>query len=54
MPADMPPTGGQGPVAIVTGAGSGIDRATALRLGLDGYRVTLAGSRKASLQETPT
>jgi meso-butanediol dehydrogenase/(S,S)-butanediol dehydrogenase/diacetyl reductase len=42
----------QRPVAIVTGAGSGIGRATALRLASDGYRVTLAGRRAAALRET--
>ena len=39
-------------VAIVTGAGSGIGRATALRLAVDGYRVTLAGRRESALTET--
>jgi meso-butanediol dehydrogenase / (S,S)-butanediol dehydrogenase / diacetyl reductase len=40
------------PVAVVTGAGSGIGRATALRLATDGYRVALAGRREPALQET--
>ncbi|MBB3084557.1 SDR family NAD(P)-dependent oxidoreductase [Geodermatophilus sabuli] len=40
------------PVAVVTGAGSGIGRATALRLAVDGFRVTLAGRRRPALQET--
>jgi meso-butanediol dehydrogenase/(S,S)-butanediol dehydrogenase/diacetyl reductase len=43
---------GREPVAIVTGAGSGIGRATALRMAADGYRVTLAGRRESALTET--
>lgn len=39
-------------VAIVTGAGSGIGRSTALALLADGYSVTLAGRRREPLQET--
>ena len=40
------------PVAIVTGAGSGIGRAIARRLAEVGYRVALAGRREATLNET--
>lgn len=39
-------------VAIVTGAGSGIGRATALALLREGYSVALAGRREDALQKT--
>lgn len=39
-------------VAIVTGAGSGIGRATAIALLKTGFRVALAGRRAESLKET--
>ena len=38
--------------AIVTGAGSGIGRATALALLRDGYSVALAGRRRDPLEQT--
>ncbi|WP_336486506.1 SDR family oxidoreductase [Methylobacterium nigriterrae] len=38
------------PVAIVTGAGSGVGRAVALGLGRAGYRVVLAGRRRPPLE----
>jgi NAD(P)-dependent dehydrogenase (short-subunit alcohol dehydrogenase family) len=41
-----------GPVAIVTGAGSGIGRAVAIGLLKEGYRVAVAGRREAQLEET--
>ena len=41
-----------GKVAIVTGGGSGIGRATALALLGEGYSVTLAGRRPEALEET--
>jgi NAD(P)-dependent dehydrogenase (short-subunit alcohol dehydrogenase family) len=40
-----------GRVAIVTGAGSGIGKATALALLKDGYRVALAGRRPERLED---
>lgn len=40
------------PVAIVTGAGSGIGRTIALRLATAGYRVVLAGRRRETLDST--
>ena len=39
-------------VAIVTGAGSGIGRASALALLKDGWTVVLAGRRADALEET--
>jgi len=39
-------------VAVVTGAGSGIGRATALAFLSDGWRVALVGRRKEALEET--
>ena len=39
-------------VAIVTGAGSGIDRAVALGLHANGYSVVLAGRRRDALEQT--
>src|SRR5438067_9652099 len=39
-------------VAIVTGAGSGIGRATALALLREGYSVVLAGRRREALEQT--
>ena len=39
-------------VAVVTGAGSGVGRATALTLHANGYAVALAGRRRPALDET--
>jgi NAD(P)-dependent dehydrogenase (short-subunit alcohol dehydrogenase family) len=41
-----------GKIAIVTGAGSGIGRASSLALLKNGYKVALAGRRKDALDET--
>ena len=40
-----------GKVAVITGAGSGIGKATALAFLKDGYRVALAGRRRDALEE---
>jgi len=42
----------QGRVAIVTGGGSGVGKATALALLADGWRVAVAGRRKDALEST--
>lgn len=43
---------GNGKVAIVTGAGSGIGKHTALALAAEGYAVTIAGRREDALAST--
>ena len=40
------------PVAVITGAGSGVGRAVAVGLAADGFAVVLAGRRVEALQET--
>ncbi len=43
---------GDGKVAVITGAGSGVGRAVALGMHYAGYSVVLAGRRSAKLEET--
>ena len=45
---------GQGKIAVITGAGSGIGRASAHALLEDGWTVVLAGRRRNMLEETAT
>lgn len=48
----MPSGKSSSPVVIVTGAGSGVGRATALRFCAEGWRVALLGRRGEMLRET--
>ena len=41
-----------GKIAVITGAGSGIGRASALALYAEGFSVVLAGRRRNMLEET--
>ncbi|MBT7663308.1 MAG: SDR family NAD(P)-dependent oxidoreductase, partial [Rhodospirillaceae bacterium] len=43
---------GEGKVAIVTGAGSGVGRGAAVALLAEGYSVALAGRRADALEES--
>ena len=43
---------GEGRIAVVTGAGSGVGRGAALALAAEGYSVVIAGRREAPLAET--
>lgn len=40
------------PIAVVTGAGSGVGRAVALKLAAEGWQAALVGRRVAALEET--
>jgi NADP-dependent 3-hydroxy acid dehydrogenase YdfG len=50
MPAEQ--MHGVAPVAVITGAGSGIGRATAQALARDGFRLALVDRNRATLAET--
>ncbi|UXN33460.1 SDR family oxidoreductase [Glutamicibacter sp. M10] len=52
MMAQSPHSSGQGRTIVITGAGSGIGRATARLLLSQGWNVALAGRTKATLEET--
>lgn len=48
----MPPKKSSPPVIVVTGAGSGVGRATALKFAREGWNVALLGRRAGPLAET--
>lgn len=49
----VPPTSAtEQPVAVITGAGSGIGQAVAIRLAQGGWNIVLAGRRLSTLEET--
>ena len=48
----MPQTKSSSPVAVVTGAGSGVGRATTIRFASEGWTVVLLGRRPDALNET--